>query len=211
MVGYGLAKGMRDTIWAVEAAARALANAAIVTTTGPEGFDENSPSKVFQRIGAFLPAGLAKGVEDNMGTAEGSMTILASGVIAAMEMAMAKVATVADEGFEFNPTITPVVDLSNVSSAAGSVAGMFGGISPMMRGSVAVNADRAQNTAATVMSSKGPSAVDEIQNLSDRIDSMVETMANLQIVLDSGELVGATSRKMDNAFGVMQMRRERGN
>ena len=211
MVGYGLAKGMRDTIWAVEAAARALANAAIVTTTGPEGFDEHSPSKVFQRIGAFLPAGLAKGVEDNIGTAEGSMTILASGVIAAMEIAMAKVATVADEGFEFNPTITPVVDLSNVSSAAGSVAGMFGGISPMMRGSVAVNADRAQNTAATVMSSKGPSAVDEIQNLSDRIDSMVETMANLQIVLDSGELVGATSRKMDNAFGVMQMRRERGN
>ena len=210
-IASGIANGITSSIGLITAAAIAAAAAATNAFSGPNGINAHSPSRVFARLGSFIPAGVAEGVQDNIGAAEDSMTIMGSAVVAAMEMAMAKVATVADDDFEFNPTITPVVDLSNVSSAAGGAASILGGISPMMRGSLELNTDRAQNTAATFTSSKGPTTSDSIQGLSDKLDALAEAMTNMQIVLDSGELVGATSQKMDSAFGVMQMRRERGN
>ena len=172
----------------------------------------HSPSRAFAALAAFIPAGVAQGIEENTGTAIDSITIMSSGILAAMQQAMMNVATIADDSFEYNPMITPVVDMSNVTAAAGSAGGMFGGVGMALRASSRVSMDTAQNTAAAVTYGGGAeSIVSELQRMGSRLDNLGEAITNMKVVLDSGELVGATSRQMDDAFGVLQMRKGRGN
>lgn len=171
-----------------------------------------SPSRVMARLAEYIPAGIAVGIEHNTGEAVDSMTVLGSSILAAMQMAMLRVATVADERFEFSPMITPVVDMSNVEFAANSAGSMFGNATTSLQGSMRISTERAQNTAEAVRDNSSSSGiVSEIQNLSGKLDMLEEAISNMQIVLDTGVLVGSTSRRMDDAFGALQVRKERGN
>lgn len=209
-VGAGVARGMYNSSSLITKAGLHLAR--LAERSVASGLQIKSPSRVMAALAAYIPAGIAKGVEENSGVAVDSMTVLGSSIIAAMQMAMLRVATVADENFEFSPTITPVVDMSNVAYAAGNANQMFGSISSGLRGSMRITTENAANTAAMVRYGTGSTGiVDEIQNLSSKLDMLGEAVANMQIVLDTGELVGATSHKMDNAFGEMQVHRGRGN
>ena len=209
-VGAGVAQGMYNSSSLITKAGLHLAR--LAERSVASGLQIKSPSRVMAALAAYIPAGIAKGVEENSGVAVDSMTVLGSSIIAAMQMAMLRVATVADENFEFSPTITPVVDMSNVAYAAGNANQMFGSISSGLRGSMRITTENAANTAAMVRYGTGSTGiVDEIQNLSSKLDMLGEAVANMQIVLDTGELVGATSHKMDNAFGEMQVHRGRGN
>ena len=82
---------------------------------------------------------------------------------------------------------------------------LFGGINRV----AAVQAERYSSYAPT--SARDNGVVNEIQALSSRIDMLGEAITNMQVVLDTGVLVGATSAKMDSQFGIMSMRRGRGN
>ena len=180
------------------------------------GFNErlriHSPSREFMQQASYIPAGIAQGIESNSGEAIQSITILSSDILSAMQAVMLKVATVADDSFEFNPVITPVVDMTNLTAAADRANTSFSSISTAMRGSVRVSADSAQYAAAHIRPDDSSTAiVSEIKILSSRLDRLGEAVTNMQIVMDTGALVGATSKQMDSAFGTMQTRRGRGN
>lgn len=94
---------------------------------GFNGYAEiNSPSRLFARLGAFIPAGLGVGIEDNAGAAVDSIVTVSDLMYAAVESVMAKVGVIADDDFAISPRITPVVDMSNVDSASGYMNGAFG-------------------------------------------------------------------------------------
>ncbi len=209
-IGNGIANGIAASTATCVSAAVALASA--INSAFASSLEIRSPSRVFARLASFIPAGVAQGIEENTGTAVDSITIMSSGILAAMQQAMMNVATIADDSFEYNPMITPVVDMSNVTDAAGSAGGMFGTVGMALRASSRVSMDTAQNTAAAVTYGGGAdSIVSELQRMGSRLDNLGEAITNMKIVLDSGELVGATSRQMDDAFGTLQMRKGRGN
>lgn len=88
--------------------------------------ETHSPSRVFMRLGEFIPAGLALGVENNVEPAIQSVVGLSDLMFAAIEGVMAKVGVLADDEFDISPRITPVVDMSNVDSASSYMNGTFG-------------------------------------------------------------------------------------
>ena len=53
--------------------------------------------------------------------------------------------------------------------------------------------------------------VAELQQLTQRFNNLTEAVMNMQLVLDTGTLVGATSAKMDSQLGTLASRRGRGN
>ena len=53
--------------------------------------------------------------------------------------------------------------------------------------------------------------VSELRSLAYRFDGLNEAVHNMKVVLDSGELVGATSGMMDKELGVQATRKGRGN
>ena len=130
----------------------------------------------------------------------------------ALVNAMLRVATIADDDFTFTPTITPVVDMTNVTAASGRAGQMFGSISSGLRGSLRVTSDNAQTAAVAASYASGSNnIVSEIQSLSGKLESLGTAVGNMQIVLDTGVLVGATTNKIDRSLGTLQMRKGRGN
>jgi hypothetical protein len=102
--------------------------------------------------------------------------------------------------------------MTNLTAAADRANTSFSSISTAMRGSIRVSADNAQYAAANIRPDDSSTAiVSEIKILSSRLDRLGEAVTNMQIVMDTGALVGATSKQMDGAFGTMQARRGRGN
>ena len=85
-----------------------------------------SPSRVFADLARYIPIGVSDGIEAGEDGAIDSIVVFGNELVNAIMRSMAMVSTVADDSFEFNPTITPVVDLSNVNSAVNSMGGMFG-------------------------------------------------------------------------------------
>lgn len=169
------------------------------------GLGEHSPSKLAAEAGAFYIIGLANGIADNAKIPLDAIDDTTDPMVEALKRAMTQVATITDDDFGFSPVITPVVDMSNVNSAAGSMNGLFGGINRV----AAVQAERYSSYAPT--STRDNSVVNELQSLSSRMDALGETITNMQIVLDTGVLVGATSAKMDARLGVLAARKGRGN
>ena len=169
------------------------------------GLGEHSPSKIAAEAGAFYIIGLANGIADNAKIPLDAIDDTTDPMVEALKRAMTQVATMTDDDFGFSPVITPVVDMSNVNSAAGSMNGLFGGINRV----AAVQAERYSSYAPA--STRDNSVVNELQSLSSRMDALGETITNMQIVLDTGVLVGATSAKMDRQLGVMAGRKARGN
>jgi len=169
------------------------------------GLGERSPSKIAAEAGAFYIIGLANGIADNAKLPLDAIDSTTDPMVDALKKAMTQVATMTDADFSFSPVITPVVDMSNVNSAAGSMNGLFGGFNRIG----AVQAERYSGYIPTA--SRSSAVTNEIQSLSSRMDALGEAITNMQIVLDTGVLVGATSAKMDARLGVLAARKGRGN
>lgn len=106
----------------------------------------HSPSRLFMQIGDYLDQGLSLGISQNMSDPVSSISGLGDNLITAMQSAMAQVSAIASNQFDFQPQITPVVDLSNVRSGAAEYSRLFGGsIYGRMAGGISRNMAAAQN------------------------------------------------------------------
>ena len=172
-----------------------------------------SPSRLMAEIGKYSVLGFVKGVSDNEGSASSVGENLASAMTLAIQSAMSQVGILADEDFTLSPRITPVVDMSNVTSAASGMDGLFGDpsrkyVNEMISRSGSINA--ATSVSSSVRSSQYNDAViGEFRSLSSRLDELGARIESMQIVLDTGVLVGSTSARMDNQLGRIAARRER--
>lgn len=128
----GLVNGINSNLQVAYDAGAKLA------TTVEKGFTDTekieSPSKVFMDLARYIPIGVARGIEDGSGVAYDSVVYMSSELLKAMQTSMARVATIADDEFEFSPRITPVVDMSNISAASRSMNGVFSGNYSMSAG-----------------------------------------------------------------------------
>lgn len=82
-------------------------------------FEVNSPSKVTARIGAALPEGLGVGIEKEGNTAISSAKRLSSNVLTVLDNMSDDMTDVSE------PVLTPVIDLTNVESAANDIDSML--------------------------------------------------------------------------------------
>lgn len=119
----GLAAGMRKHLGEVQRAATLMAEAAAKATAAAA--QVHSPSRVFTRIGVFMGEGLKIGLDNYVTPIYKTAYSMGSKAIDGMRSAVSAIGNVIDSGMEFNPTISPVLDLSNVQSGAAAISGMF--------------------------------------------------------------------------------------
>lgn len=106
----GFAKGIDEYTWYAEARAAAMARAA--AQAAEEELDINSPSKVGQRIGGFFGMGFVNSIIDY---ADKSYE---AGAKNGLSNAISKVRDFVEGNMDTQPTIRPVLDLSEVRSGA---------------------------------------------------------------------------------------------
>ncbi len=123
-VASGFAAGIRAGAWQAKLAATAMANAA--EQAARDALDINSPSKVFRKIGSGVPEGFIQGI-DRMSTAVYQATrAMGETAVDGMSNALSKTQSLASYvPDEITPTISPVVDMSNVEAGVSAISSMF--------------------------------------------------------------------------------------
>lgn len=119
----GFANGITDNTFMAEARAAAMAQASLAKAK--KTLDEHSPSKEFYKIGKFAVLGFVNSFSDNMKMVNKSGSNLARQSMDGMGKAMNQIGDVIMNGIDPNPTIRPVVDLSNIQNGVGAINGMF--------------------------------------------------------------------------------------
>ena len=119
----GFANGISENTWRAKDKAKAMAKAA--KTAAMKELDEHSPSKEFYKIGDF--AGL--GFVNALGTYEKKSYKVSAEVAKSAKKGLSKtisnLASIVDTDIDSQPTIRPVLDLSDISDGAGAINGMF--------------------------------------------------------------------------------------
>ena len=124
-LAQGFASGIRSGSFAASVAARAMANAA--KNAAAKALDEHSPSKVGYKIGDFFGVGFTNGIANNFVDSSRAGTKMADNAKEALINAVSKMSNILDSDVDVQPVITPVLDLSNVTSGAASITSLLGG------------------------------------------------------------------------------------
>ena len=196
----GLIAGINSGIMAAYNAGVRLANA--VNRGYRNTLRIKSPSRVFEELSEYIPLGAAQGIENTTGVAVDSVVVLGNELISAMDKSMAQVGLLAQDNFTVQPRIAPVMDASS-----------YRNMDSLLSGSYMRNIESKGNTISNTIdySLNNHEILDELQLLVGQVGQLEETMANMQICLDTGALVGGMSTKMDNQLGKIAARRSRGN
>ena len=119
----GLADGINKNSFKVKTAASEMAKAAKEEIK--KILKINSPSKVFRDIGYSVPEGFAMGIDRMSRLVAGSAKNMAGSALDSTKKALSNVVHMMNSDISTQPTIRPVLDLSDVSAGAGAINGMF--------------------------------------------------------------------------------------
>lgn len=119
----GFADGITANTYLAEARARAMAAAA--ARAAERELDEHSPSKVGYRIGDFFGLAFVNAISDYADKSYKAGTNMAAAAKNGLSNAISKIREFVDGEMEVQPTIRPVLDLSEVRSGAGRLTAIL--------------------------------------------------------------------------------------
>lgn len=120
----GFADGISANTYKARAKAKAMADAA--SEAAAKALDERSPSKVFYGIGDYAGVAFVNALKDHTTKAYKASFEMASKAKTGLSDAVAKISDVINSDIDAQPTIRPVLDLSDVRAGASSISRMFG-------------------------------------------------------------------------------------
>ena len=120
----GFANGISSKTWQAEAKTTEMAKAAVKAAR--KELKINSPSKVFMKIGGGVPEGFAKGINKFGYYVTDSIGQMSKNSLDQTKNVISNIASVLDTDIDTQPTIRPVVDLSDVEASSGRINGLFG-------------------------------------------------------------------------------------
>ena len=121
----GFASGIKENTFMAEVAASAMAEAAY--KAAKEALDVNSPSKIFRKLGFAIPEGLAMGIDKLSYMVGNSVISMTKSAINGTKDAISRIASIVTNDIDAQPTIRPVLDLSDVRSGANAIGNMLNG------------------------------------------------------------------------------------
>lgn len=143
-LAVGIANGISANSGSASAAARSLAGNAAKASA--RRLEEKSPSKVGYKIGDYFGIGFTNGITDNIRNAGISSDALAESATKGLSNAVSKIATVIDSGMDMNPTIRPVLDLTEIQNGSAAMADLMSTLSGRpVEGTVSIAAKTASS------------------------------------------------------------------
>lgn len=186
-------------------------------------FGIHSPSRVMAGIGEYLSLGLAQGITDETDfVVQGVQDVSDTALSTMMDLAH-RVGDIASDDFEYEPSIQPVVDMSDVQNGVDWLNDTL-----FQNGTVALNAERTAGLAANVVrraevtkaqqeeankadQKANPNAdiVSSVEALGEHIDSIARAVANMKVQMNGRKLVGEIINDVDEGLGKINRRNNR--
>lgn len=186
-------------------------------------FGIHSPSRVMAGIGEYLSLGLAQGITDETDSVVQGVKDVSDTALATMTNLAQRVGDIASDDFEYEPSIQPVVDMSDVQNGVDWLNDTL-----FQNGSVALNAERTAGLAANVVRraevtkvqqeeanrtdpKANPNAdiVSSVEALGEHIDSIARAVANMKVQMNGRKLVGEIINDVDEGLGKINRRNNR--
>lgn len=184
-------------------------------------FGIHSPSRVMAGIGEYLSLGLAQGITDKTGSVvQGVQDVSDTALSTMMDLAQ-RVGDIASDDFEYEPSIQPVVDMSDVQNGVDWLNDTL-----FQNGTVALNAERTAGLAANVVrraevtkaqqeeankpypnANSNADIVESVETLADHIDGIARAVANMKVQMNGRKLVGEIINDVDEGLGKIASRR----
>ena len=187
-------------------------------------FGIHSPSTVFAEIGQYMMLGLRNGISSNAQGVNRTLEDVSEGALGVAMDCSKRLLAATDEAMEYQPTIQPLVDLSNVQAGA---AWLDENLSDGVR-RVGFELDRSAQLADIVsrrdearkaalwqkdepkteeMSNKD--IVEAIGTLGGRIDSVAEAVGRMKLSINGKKFVGGIINDVDEGLGKIASRNRR--
>ena len=128
-ISSGLAAGMQSRLSQIRYAASQMAQEAARATRAAA--QVKSPSRVFMKIGDYLGQGLAIGMENEQRAIYNAGYAMGDSAYDGIKSTLGRLSDALASDIDVNPTIRPVLDLSDVKNGANSINGLFDNTVPM--------------------------------------------------------------------------------
>ena len=224
-IGTNIMRGLIDGIASKEGDLKTKVESIANTITGKfqKALQIHSPSRIMARLGGFVTEGLAIGIEGNTELVANASKNLASTAISGLKDAIKAATNLTDLGIDINPTITPVLDLSNIEAGSTQLDKLTNGWNGIGISTSSTLASSAANSFNKTSMAKASMALETQNGLSllksainslesresdEKLDTIVGMMTEFmpligqgQVVLDTGATVGALAPRMDAELG----------
>lgn len=151
----GVANGISANAGAVANASANMASRA--SSAARSRLQIKSPSKVGYKIGDYFGIGFTNGITDNIRNAGLSSDALAESATNGLSNAISKIATLIDSGIDTNPTIRPVLDLTEIQNGSAAMADLMSTLSGRpVEGTVSIAAKTANSMNRPAFASEQP-------------------------------------------------------
>jgi len=212
----GFVNGIITNQYKAAYAGSALAAAALNAAIRRLGI--SSPSKEFYKVGDFSGQGFINALTDYESTSYKAGSAMAGSAIDGLANSISKIKSAIDSNVDTNPTIRPVLDLSNIQNGANAIDSMFANRTLDLAG---INASHANFNSETNLNDvifkiqkmnddSNRSVVNAITNLRGDFGSLVEAIGHMHIRMDSGTVVGELIGKIDSGLGRIATHKGRG-
>lgn len=225
-MGEGLVSGLNSKLSAVRAAAASLANEAATATKA--AVRVQSPSRVYMEIGAHMAEGMAIGIADAAPmaiTASEDMAVLSVGsaedalknrtdqmfkqASLSIAAAYAYINEVANQSLDSQPVITPVLDMTNLQNGMYSMGSLWNMSLNNPLAYANTTYPGSYQYANTLMANNEYVTQTELRGIRTDLKRLGEAITNMNMVLDSGTLVGQLTPGIDRGLGSISGMKER--
>jgi len=183
----GLVSGLNSNKSMVTSAARSLARAAY--NSMKKELDINSPSKKTEELGSFSDIGFANGLLKYVGKVKDAAGRVSEAMLDSLGNGMSSLNGYLSGEVISTPTVRPVLDLSNATYEASTLSGMINA-----SGNLNINIGRDANRDVV-------NAINSMrEDFGRQVLALSESISQMQVVMDSGALVGQLAEPMDQAF-----------
>ena len=170
-----------------------------------------SPSKVMYELGMYTVEGFNNAITDGLQTTRTSGENLADSTTEAIRNSMLQASDVFNLSVDTEPTIRPVLDLTNIEEGAEKV-------SEALNADQAITLDTSSRLAANIdtgtiqnsINLDDTNIVKSIDGLHGDMLDIADRLSKLEVRMDTGALVGELVAPMDSALGSRTIRRGRG-
>lgn len=167
-----------------------------------------SPSRVMAKAADYTIAGFVNEMNGSLNLVSTAGRSIGTATLDGLRGALSDSNRLLDTNRgELSPVISPVVDLTNVKRGGQQIASMLTD-SPMYD----LVSNRGMNLSSSINIQNGNTGVvGAINDLQYKFDALLDGIRGMNVVMDSGALVGSISSDMDKALGTISTYKGRGN
>lgn len=200
-LGKQMAQGFADGITAkkddVVTAASTVAQAAADATKTT--LDIHSPSRVLMGLGEYAGQGFVIGLKAYQAASYSAGETVADAATIGINESLAQIQRLMESDMEWQPTITPVLDLSGVQNGASQMQSMLAGASVSASTANSISLSMNSRTAGA----SNTDIVKAINDLNKRMDSIQQNVYNVNgITYDDGSNVASAVGQLVNAMQI---------